>query len=197
MGGQVSDKGLINGKPVKDIIKLPNGQHLHVVEGTFKVGDKVTLEVDKTNRFDIMKHHTATHLLHKALKEVLGNHVNQQGSLVKEDFLRFDFNHYEALTDEEILKIERIVKAHINASIPVKIELMSYDEALKKNATALFGEKYGSLVRVVFISDYSIELCGGTHVVNTKDIETFLISGVASIGSGIYRVEAFCGKNYL
>ncbi len=197
MGGQVSDKGFINDEFVKDVVKLPNGQHLHVVEGNFKVGDKVMLEVSKTNREDIMKHHTATHLLHKALKEVLGSHVNQQGSLVKEDFLRFDFNHYEALTDEEILKIETIVKAHINASIPVKIELMSYDEALKKNATALFGEKYGSEVRVVFISDYSIELCGGTHVSNTKEIETFLISGVSSIGSGIYRVEAFSGKNYL
>lgn len=197
MGGQVSDKGFINGKPVKDIIKLPNGQHLHVVDGSFKVGDKVTLEVDKVNRENIMKHHTATHLLHKALKEVLGNHVNQQGSLVKEDFLRFDFNHYESLTDEEILKIERIVKEHINASIPVKIEVMSYNEALKRNATALFGEKYGNEVRVVFINDYSIELCGGTHVDNTKEILTFLISSVSSIGSGIYRVEAFSGKNYL
>ena len=197
MGGQVSDQGYINGYAVKDVIKLPNNQHLHIVDASFDLGELVTLEVDETNRQAIMKNHTATHLLHQALKDVLGTHVNQQGSLVRPDLLRFDFNHYESLSDQDILNIESIVKDHIEKAIDVKIKFMPYKEAIKQNAVALFGEKYGEEVRVVFISDYSIELCGGTHVINTKDIDAFLISSVSSIGSGIYRVEAFSGLNYI
>lgn len=197
MGGQVSDQGLINGYPVLDVVKLPNGQHLHKMDASFDIGEMVILEVDVFNRQQIMKNHTATHLLHQALKDVLGSHVNQQGSLVRPDLLRFDFNHYENLADQEILKIEAIVKEKIKKAIDVTIKFMSYDEAISKNAIALFGEKYGSEVRVVFIDDYSIELCGGTHVLNTAEIEAFLISSIASIGSGIYRVEAFSGLNYL
>ncbi|MFA5719619.1 MAG: alanine--tRNA ligase [Acholeplasmataceae bacterium] len=197
MGGQVSDQGLINGYKVLDVIKLPNNQHLHIIEEQFDLGEIVSLEVDIEHRHSIMKNHTATHLLHQALKDVLGAHVNQQGSLVRPDLLRFDFNHYESLSDEDVLKIESIVKAYIKKAIHVEVKFMSYDEAISNNAIALFGEKYGSEVRVVFIDDYSVELCGGTHVVNTKDIENFLISSISSIGSGIYRVEAFSGINYI
>lgn len=197
MGGQVADGGHINGYEVKDVIKLPNGQHLHVVDGHFDEGEIVLAEVNETLRKDIMKNHTATHILHKALKEVLGSHVNQQGSLVKDDLLRFDFNHYENPTNEQLLEIENKVKSTIDKEIHVTIQEMSYLEAVNAGAMALFGEKYGDVVRVVGVSDYSVELCGGTHVNNTKEIESFLISSCQSIGSGIYRIEAFSGSNYI
>ncbi|MDD2259940.1 MAG: alanine--tRNA ligase [Acholeplasmataceae bacterium] len=197
MGGQVADSGDINGYEVKDVIKLPNGQHLHVVDGHFDEGEIVEAVVDKNTRGNIMKNHTATHLLHKALKEVLGTHVNQQGSLVKDDLLRFDFNHYESPTHEQLLEIEDKVKSHIKQNTTVTIKEMPYLQAVNTGAMALFGEKYGEVVRVVSVADYSIELCGGTHVKNTQEIESFLISSCQSIGSGIYRIEAFSGANYI
>ncbi len=196
-GGQIADVGTINGYEVKDVIALPNGQHLHLIDEPFKIGDEVLLEVDYNYRQQIMKNHTATHLLHKALKDVLGKHVHQQGSLVSNSFLRFDFNHYQNPTDNEILKIEQIVKTQIAKSLPVEISLMSLKEAEAINAMALFNEKYGDVVRVVNIDNDSIELCGGTHVLNTNDIGEFMISTVSSIGSGIYRVEAFSGVDVI
>lgn len=195
MGGQVADKGTINGLVVNDVIKLPHGQHLHILEeNDIEVGDEVLAIVDKNERFKINKNHTATHLLHQALKDVLGKHVNQQGSWVSGDILRFDFNHYEALKAEDILKIEQIVKEKILSNLVVNTKEMALDEAKKLGAMALFGEKYGALVRVVDIGGYSIELCGGTHVGQTKDIEDFAIVSIESIGSGIFRCEAITGK---
>ena len=197
MGGQVADKGKINGYDVLDVIKMPNGQHLHKVDAHFDEGEMVLAVVDEPNRFKIMQNHTATHLVHRALKDTLGDHVNQQGSLVSSELLRFDFNHYESPSTDNILKIEKIVKDYIRKDVSINIDEMSYKEAINKGAMALFGEKYGDVVRVVNIDDYSIELCGGTHVKKTKEIDKFLISSVASIGSGIYRIEAFSGKNFL
>ena len=160
-------------------------------------GEIVEAVVDQNTRGNIMKNHTATHLLHKALKEVLGTHVNQQGSLVKDDLLRFDFNHYESPTHEQLLEIEDKVKSHIKQNTKVTIKEMPYLQAVNTGAMALFGEKYGDVVRVVSVADYSIELCGGTHVKNTQEIESFLISSCQSIGSGIYRIEAFSGADYI
>lgn len=194
-GGQIADSGTINNHFVEDVIELPNHQHLHQVKGDFKVGDFVVAKIDENKRDKIKRNHTATHLLHQALKAVLGNHVNQQGSLVSDELLRFDFNNYELLTDKEILKIEKFIKEKIKDSLEVKTEIMNYNEALKKGAIALFGEKYADIVRVVNIYKESIELCGGTHVKNTKEIKDFQISSIFSIGSGIYRIEAFAGVN--
>lgn len=194
-GGQVADSGTINGILVEDVIELPGGQHLHVVDGDFTKGEVVILKIDEVKREKIKKNHTATHLLHQALKEVVGMHVNQQGSLVSDELLRFDFNNYEALTEEEILKIEAIIKENINKELPVTTKVMNYNEAIKTGAMALFGEKYGDVVRVVTAGENSVELCGGTHVNNTKEIIDFQISSIFSIGSGIYRIEAFSGTN--
>ncbi len=195
-GGQEKDEGLIDDVKVLDVITLPNGQHLHKVNHQFSKGQIVNLKVDENVRLNIKRNHTATHLLHQALKDVLGTHVNQQGSLVAKDLLRFDFNHYQFPTDEEVLKIETIVKGQIKEGIPVLVNIMPIKEALKLGAIALFGEKYGDLVRVVEVKDKSVELCGGTHVENTKEIQDFLIAGISSIGSGIYRIEAFSGPLY-
>lgn len=194
-GGQIADSGTINESTVEDVIELPNNQHLHQVKGEFKKGDYVVAEIDVNKRDKIRKNHTATHLLHWALKEVLGKHANQQGSLVSFELLRFDFNNYELLTDKEVLKIEKLIKDKIKDSLIVKTEIMNYNEALKKGATALFGEKYGDVVRVVNVGKESVELCGGTHVKNTREIKDFQISSIFSIGSGIYRIEAFAGDN--
>lgn len=193
-GGQVHDIGHINEYEVIDVYKMPHEQHIHIIDKNhnLKVGDEARLLVDAENRELIMKNHTATHLLHQALKDVLGTHVVQQGSQVSKDNLRFDFNHFNNLKDEEILKIEKIVNDHIQNKEEVSIKEMSLDEAKALGAMALFGEKYGDKVRVVDI-DWSIELCGGTHVKNTKEIENFAISSIESIGSGIYRVIAFTG----
>lgn len=195
-GGQVADLGTINGIEVKDVIKLPNGQNLHVVDiKTFKVNDTVSAKIDLENRKKIAKNHSATHLVHQALKDVLGKHANQQGSLVNNKYLRFDFNNFENLTDEEILKIENIVNDKIKAGLNVSINIMPIDEAKKLGAMALFSEKYGDLVRVVNMGNYSIELCGGTHVKNTSDIKEFAVISVESIGSGVYRVLGSTGNN--
>ena len=199
-GGQIADKGIIVSEDVKavvlDVQKAPNGQNLHrvaVESGTLKEGAKVIGIVDQTNRKEITKNHTATHLLHQALKDVLGTHVNQAGSLVQSDRLRFDFSHFGQVKPEELEQIEQIVNEKIWESIPVLIESKAIDEAKAMGAMALFGEKYGDVVRVVQVSDYSIELCGGCHVDNTSAIGLFKIVSESGIGAGTRRIEAVTG----
>ncbi|MCR5462367.1 MAG: alanine--tRNA ligase [bacterium] len=195
MGGQVADLGTINGVEVKDVTKLPNGQHLHTLDvSTFKEGDIVKAVVNKDNRDAIRRNHSSAHLTQRALKDVLGEHVHQQGSQVTSDYMRFDFNNYSNLTDEEILKVERIVKDKINEGLEIKTLELPIAEAKKLGAEALFGEKYGEIVRVVDMT-YSKEFCGGTHAKNTKDIIDYAITSVESIGSGIFRVSAVTGDN--
>lgn len=183
-GGQVSDQGLLEGGSVRarveGLFKAPHGQHVHLVTvelGELKVGDTVKAQVNSSMRNDIVKNHTATHLLHKALKEVLGDHVNQAGSLVEPQRLRFDFSHFGSITQEELADIERRVNEQVWNSIPVVIERKGIDEAKAMGAMALFGEKYGDIVRVVQVGDYSIELCGGCHVDNTSQIGIFKLLG--------------------
>lgn len=199
-GGQIGDIGLLNKDnktyPVINTIKLPNEQHGLVIkmnEDILRIGDIVKLSVDKTFRNDVAKNHSVTHLLNESLRIVLGDHVHQQGSQVYNDGLRFDFNHFSNLTDEEIIKIEKLVNDEIQKNHQVKIKHMTLDEAKKLGAEAMFGEKYGDEVRVIDM-DFCIELCGGTHVANTKDIERFAILSVESKGSGVYRIEAVSGK---
>ena len=195
MGGQVADLGTINGIEVKDVTKLPNGQHLHTLDvSTFKERDIVKAVVNKENRDAIRRNHSSAHLTQRALKDVLGEHVHQQGSQVTSDYMRFDFNNYSNLTDEEILKVERIVKDKINEGLEIKTLELPIAEAKKLGAEALFGEKYGEIVRVVDMT-YSKEFCGGTHAKNTKDIIDYAITSVESIGSGIFRVSAVTGDN--
>lgn len=201
MGGQVGDHGTITGADgaeftVRDTIPLKGGRiaHIGVVKsGMFRVGDKVTLSVDPAFRADTCKNHSATHLLQKALKTVLGDHVEQKGSYVDNERLRFDFSHYSAITPEEIQKTEDLVNDAIKASYDVVTKVMSLDEAKKTGAMALFGEKYGDRVRVVNMGDYSIELCGGTHVKNTSEIRLFKILSESGVASGVRRIEALTG----
>ncbi|OOC59439.1 alanine--tRNA ligase [Paenibacillus ihbetae] len=201
-GGQVSDQGVLEGDTVRarveGLFKAPHGQHVHLVTveaGELKVGDVVAAKVDASLRNDIVKNHTATHLLHKALKEVLGEHVNQAGSLVEPQRLRFDFSHFGSITPEELAEIERRVNEQVWKSIPVVIDLKPIDEAKAMGAMALFGEKYGDIVRVVQVGDYSIELCGGCHVDNTSRIGIFKLLGESGIGSGVRRIEAVTGRH--
>ncbi|WP_306812840.1 alanine--tRNA ligase [Paenibacillus soyae] len=201
-GGQVADKGLITGDTfavrVKNVTKAPHGQTVHhaVVEsGTPAVGAKAKAAIDKAAREDIIKNHTATHLLHKALKEVLGDHVNQAGSLVESERLRFDFSHFGSVTPEELADIERRVNEQIWLGTDVDISNKSLTEAKAMGAMALFGEKYGDVVRVVRVGDYSLELCGGCHVRNTSQIGLFKLLGESGIGSGVRRIEAVTGKH--
>ncbi|RLQ98123.1 alanine--tRNA ligase [Falsibacillus albus] len=200
-GGQIADKGKLVAEGVevqiKDVKKAPNGQNLHsakVVSGTLQKGQSVKAIVDESNRGQIIKNHTATHLLHQALKDVLGGHVNQAGSLVEPTRLRFDFSHFGQINEDELTEIERIVNEKIWASIPVKIDLKNIDEAKAMGAMALFGEKYGDIVRVVSVDDYSIELCGGCHVSNTSVIGLFKIVSESGIGAGTRRIEAVTGE---
>lgn len=193
MGGQVADIGTINGYPVTDVVKLPNGQALHVLDASFDEGEVVYAEVNQDNRLNIAMNHTATHLLHKALKVILGDHVNQQGSQVTNETLRFDFNNYESISKENLLKIEAVVNDAILRAFDVVTTEMPIDDAKKLGAMALFGEKYHDIVRVVNIGGYSIELCGGTHVSNVSEIKRFALTSFESIGSGIYRIEAITG----
>ena len=200
-GGQVSDRGEITGRDVRavvqDVSKAPHGQHVHHVKvesGVLRVGDVVEAAVAKAEREDIMKNHTATHLLHKALKEVLGGHANQAGSLVEAERLRFDFTHFGAVTQEELDEIERRVNEQIWLGTDVETSYHALAEAKAMGATALFGEKYGEIVRVVKIGDYSLELCGGTHVRNTTRIGLFKIVSESGIGSGVRRIEAVTGR---
>ncbi|MDQ0269556.1 alanine--tRNA ligase [Cytobacillus purgationiresistens] len=201
-GGQIADKGLLEATgvkvAVKDVQKAPNGQNLHrgmVQKGSLTVDQQVSATVDRANRGRIIKNHTATHLLHQALKDVLGNHVNQAGSSVEPDRLRFDFSHFGQITVEELEKIETIVNEKIWNSLDVNIELKGIDEAKSMGAMALFGEKYGKIVRVVQIGDYSLELCGGCHVPNTSVIGLFKIQSESGIGAGTRRIEAVTGES--
>lgn len=200
-GGQVADKGTLKSAEaiidIKDVKKAPNGQHVHegvVVSGTVQKGIEVTADVESALRKGIVKNHTATHLLHQALKDVLGSHVNQAGSLVNENRLRFDFSHFGQVTKEELSQIEKIVNEKIWEGISVAIDLKPIAEAKEMGAMALFGEKYGDIVRVVQVGDYSIELCGGCHVQNTAEIGLFKIASESGIGAGTRRIEAVTGK---
>lgn len=200
-GGQVADLGELvtaSGKAnVLDVQKAPNGQNIHrveLVEGSMKTGSPVTATVDAANRVDITKNHTATHLLHQALRDVLGDHIHQAGSLVRHERLRFDFTHFEAVSDSDLEKIEEIVNEKIWANMPVLIQTMDIDAAKELGAMALFGEKYGDVVRVVQLDNYSIELCGGIHVNNSAEIGLFKIVSESGIGAGTRRIEAVTSK---
>ena len=193
-GGQVADKGLINKVEVKDVIKLPNGQHLHIMDVKgFSEGLEVIAKVDEKYRMAITKNHSAAHLLQKALQEVLSKDSHQQGQLVNDKFVRFDFNNYEALSDQDLLKIEKLVNDYIKENHKVNISYMSIEDAKKAGAMALFSEKYGNVVRVVDMT-VSKELCGGCHVLKTSDIEEFMIASYESIGSGIFRITGTTSK---
>lgn len=201
-GGQTADTGVIlsdNAEfAVEDVIHLRGGKIGHVgtvTKGEFKVGDKVELKVDTERRADTAKNHSATHLLHKALRMVLGSHVEQAGSFVSNDRLRFDFTHFSAMTDEEIGRVEDIVNREIRAGLPVNTRIMNIEAARKEGAMALFGEKYSENVRVVSMGDFSKELCGGTHVSNTGEIILFKILSETGIAAGVRRIEALTGRN--
>ena len=200
-GGQIADRGVIFADTVKvaikDVKKAPNGQHLHravVTEGSLEVNTKVTAIVDEINRGKVIKNHTATHLLQKALKEVLGAHVNQAGSLVEPDRLRFDFSHFGQVQPDELEKVEEMVNEQIWKNIEVEIDYKGINEARAMGAMALFGEKYGDIVRVVKVGDFSLELCGGCHVPNTTVIGLFKIVSESGIGAGTRRIEAVTGE---
>ena len=200
MGGQQGDTGVIKLADaefvVTDTIKLLGGKVGHVgkvTKGMFKVGDVVTLEVAAKERANTCGNHSATHLLQKALKTVLGSHVEQKGSLVTPDRLRFDFAHFSAMTAEEIAKVEEIVNSEIAANHPVVTQIMNIEEAKATGAMALFGEKYEEDVRVVSMGDFSKELCGGTHVANTGSIVTFKIVSEGGVAAGVRRIEALTG----
>ena len=205
MGGQMADTGVITTASgakfvVKDVIKLRGTKIGHVgemVEGSISVGDEVTLTVDERRRALTANNHSATHLMQQALREVLGSHVEQKGSLVDEDHLRFDFTHFLPMTKEEIKEVEEIVNEKIAAKLPVVTNEMSIEDAKKTGAMALFGEKYGEVVRVVQMGDFSSELCGGTHVENTGNISAFKIISEAGVAAGVRRIEALTGAGLL
>ncbi|GAA0381712.1 alanine--tRNA ligase [Paenibacillus motobuensis] len=200
-GGQVSDQGIISDASslaeVTGLFKAPRGQHVHqvtVLSGELRTGAEVKAEVSGEMRRDIVKNHTATHLLHKALKETLGEHVNQAGSLVEPQRLRFDFSHLGSISAEELVVIERRVNEQIWNALAIVTQQMPIDEAKALGAMALFGEKYGDVVRVVKAGDYSLELCGGCHVNNTAEIGLFKLISESGIGSGVRRIEAVTGR---
>lgn len=204
MGGQNGDTGVITTADgsfeVKDTIKLMGGKVGHigtVTSGMIKVGDKVTLTVNAGQRSDTCKNHSATHLLQKALREVLGTHVEQSGSYVDGERLRFDFTHFAAMTQEELSRVEALVNEKIAENIPVVTQVMGIEEARKTGAMALFGEKYGEEVRVVRMGDFSVELCGGTHVANTGNIGSFKILSENGVAAGVRRIEALTGNGVL
>lgn len=201
MGGQNADTGTISTAEgefqVKDTVKLLGGKIGHigtVTKGMLRKGDTVTLKVEAGKRADTCKNHSATHLLQKALRIVLGNHVEQAGSYVDGERLRFDFSHFSAMTEEELKKVEAIVNEEIAASLPVVTQEMTIEEAKKTGAMALFGEKYGEKVRVVSMGDFSVELCGGTHVANTGVIAAFKIISESGVAAGVRRIEALTGN---
>ena len=204
MGGQEGDTGIIRGQNglfrVEETIKLRGGKvgHVGVMEqGMLAVGETVTLQVDAVARLATCRNHSATHLLQKALRTVLGSHVEQKGSLVTPERLRFDFAHFQAMTPQELAQVEKLVNEQIAADLPVITAEMSIDEAKKAGAMALFGEKYGSTVRVVSMGEFSKELCGGTHVSHTGAITLFKIVSEAGIAAGVRRIEALTGENVL
>jgi alanyl-tRNA synthetase len=202
MGGQVSDHGVIKnaaGKvvaEVKDVQHAPNGQNLHMVDilSTLVVGETYTLEIDAERRHGIIKNHTATHLLHAALHNIVGEHALQAGSLNEVEFLRFDFTHFAPVSKEELADIERQVNEVIWQSLAVETVETDIETAKEMGAMALFGEKYGKNVRVVKIGDYSVELCGGTHTATTSEIGLFKIIKEEGIGSGVRRIVAVTGQ---
>jgi len=204
MGGQNADRGIITTADgsfeVKDTVKLMGGKVAHigtVTSGMIKVGDTATLTVNAGQRSDTCKNHSATHLLQKALREVLGTHVEQSGSYVDGERLRFDFTHFAAMTAEELARVEAMVNEKIGENIPVVTEVMNIGEARKTGAMALFGEKYGEEVRVVKMGDFSVELCGGTHVANTGSIGSFKILSENGVAAGVRRIEALTGNGVL
>ncbi len=203
-GGQEADTGYIRTAEgefrVEDTVKLLGGKIGHVgvmTKGMIKNGDKVTLEVDAKKRALSARNHSATHLLQKALRTVLGTHVEQAGSSVNEDRLRFDFTHFSAMTPEELKKVEDIVNEKITAALPVVVKNMPIEEAKKTGAQALFGEKYGDIVRVVNMGDFSIEFCGGTHVQNTSEITAFKILSETGVAAGVRRIEALTSEGLM
>ncbi|MBR4893083.1 MAG: alanine--tRNA ligase [Clostridia bacterium] len=203
-GGQAGDTGLISYEKgeayVTDTIKYSEGKIGHIVKltkGMICVGDTVKLEVNKDLRMSTARNHSATHLLQKALKSVLGDHVNQAGSFVSADRLRFDFSHFEAMRDDEIKKVEKIVNLKILECLDINCKVMNIEEAKKSGAMALFGEKYGETVRVVSMGDFSKEFCGGTHLTNTSQIGFFKILSESGVAAGVRRIEAATGINFL
>ena len=204
MGGQIGDTGLIRcGEAVfevTDVQKNKGDKFMHtgkVISGSFQLGDTVTASIDIERRAAIRRGHTATHLLDAALKAVLGDHVHQAGSLVEPDRLRFDFTHFESITPEQLLAVDTFVNDAILRGIPVETEVLPIEEAKKKGAIAMFGEKYGDIVRVVEMGDVSMEFCGGTHVDNTAKVGLFRIKSEGSVASGVRRIEAITGKQTL
>ncbi len=200
-GGQVGDKGIIESDSgsivVEDCKKNASGSHIHsgyVKSGNVKVGQKVRACIDKRKRIAASRNHTATHLLQKSLKNVLGEHVRQAGSFVSDERLRFDFTHFASLSVDEIKRVEKEVNKKILDNLSVNTKEMDLDEAKKTGATALFGEKYGKTVRVVSIGDYSLELCGGTHIKTTSEAGMFKITGESGVASGVRRIEALTGE---
>ncbi|MEW6547342.1 MAG: alanine--tRNA ligase [Bacillota bacterium] len=200
-GGQVADTGeLEHGAMtagVLDVQRTPGGRILHLVEverGSLRVGDRVRARVDGDRRLDTARHHTATHLLHRALRQVLGSHATQAGSLVAPDRLRFDFVHYEAPTPAQLRQVEDLVNEQVMADLPVEVLFTSREEAMAMGAVALFGEKYGDTVRVVRMGDFSLELCGGTHVRSTGQVGMFRLTSSSAVGAGVRRVEAVAGR---
>ena len=201
MGGQVGDHGTIQGPngtfQVTDVQKNKGGKFMHsgkVVSGTLSVGETVTASIDVERRKAIMRAHSATHLLDAALKKVLGDHVHQAGSLVEPDRLRFDFTHFEGITPEQLAQIDKLVNDAILEGYPVATEVLPIEEAKKKGAVAMFGEKYGDIVRVVEMGDFSMEFCGGTHLDNTAKAGPFRIKSEGSVASGVRRIEATVGR---
>ena len=204
MGGQVADHGYLTSGTanlkVNQVKKTPKGFYVHtctLLDGTIRVGDTVTAAVDEQRRASICRNHTATHLMHKALREVLGEHVHQAGSYQDDKITRFDFTHFNAVTPEELVEVEKRVNEKIFAALPVTIQNLPIEEAKKMGAMALFGEKYGKVVRVVDAGGWSVEFCGGTHVKNTAQIGCFKILSEASVAAGIRRIEATTGYGVL
>ncbi len=204
MGGQVADHGYLTSSTanlkVNQVKKTPKGFYVHtctLLDGTIRVGDTVTAAVDEQRRASICRNHTATHLMQKALREVLGEHVHQAGSYQDDKITRFDFTHFNAVTPEELVEVEKRVNEKIFASLPVTIQNLPIEEAKKMGAMALFGEKYGKVVRVVDAGGWSVEFCGGTHVKNTAQIGCFKILSEASVAAGIRRIEATTGYGVL
>ena len=204
MGGQIGDTGVIRcGEAVfevTDVQKNKGGKFMHtgkVIHGSFQLGDTVTASIDAERRMAIRRGHTATHLLDAALKAVLGDHVHQAGSLVEPDRLRFDFMHFESITPEQLLAVDTFVNDAILRGIPVVTEVLPIEEAKKKGAVAMFGEKYGDVVRVVEMGDVSMEFCGGTHLDNTAKVGLFRIKSEGSVASGVRRIEAITGRQTL
>ncbi len=193
-GGQVSDKGLINGFEVLSVVKAPHGQHIHFIDSfdVVKVGSCIAT-IDLEFRADTARNHSVTHLLNYALKKHFGEHLKQQGSYVCDKYLRFDFTHFESVSDSDIIEVENLVNSYINNWKNIEIEEMNIEDAKQKGAAALFGEKYGDVVRVVNLGE-SLELCGGCHVENISDISQFAISSFESKGSGVYRINATTSK---